>query len=270
MNERKCDICGVSDPRRKIYFHYKTQMNLCQKHRMQLYFHGKFIDNSPFSHRDPNEINVLDDHAEIVLRDVNYRVVANAIIDIADINKCKKYKWNLDNFHGYVVTYVNKKPLSLHRYLLDYKGELDIDHINRNKLDNRRSNLRVVPRCINAANNGRIGVKRAHQKEGWVADIVRYGINYHVGTFKTKEEAIQARQEKKKWLDENDWMLRTEYEKNKEPQSKGVRKTPHNTWTAIFYVDGKKHHVGTYKTKEEAVDARMEAIKKYKNEKASA
>ena len=268
---KACDICGVTDKKRKVYWNRKLQLNLCNKHRNQIYVYGYITDRSSFSHGDPNEINIFDDHAEITLRDINYNIAGKAIIDIDDIEKCKKYKWNLNNKHGYVVTYPNRKPLTLHRFILNYKGKLDIDHINRNKLDNRKNNLRIVPKCINSANNGCTGVKRAsHQKSGWVASIIRYGVVYNLGTFKTKEEALQARQIKKEWLDENDLLLRTEYEKNKEPQTKGVRKTPYNTWTAIFYANGKKHHVGTYKTKEEAINARAKAINMYNKTNKSA
>lgn len=42
--------------------------------------------------------------------------------------------------------------IRMHRVALGYDGPLDVDHINRNTLDNRRENLRAVPRAVNVRN----------------------------------------------------------------------------------------------------------------------
>jgi hypothetical protein len=41
---------------------------------------------------------------------------------------------------------------TMHRLLLSAPKELDVDHINRNTLDNRRSNLRLVTQSQNSMN----------------------------------------------------------------------------------------------------------------------
>jgi len=44
------------------------------------------------------------------------------------------------------------RTIRMHRSVLGYEGPLDIDHINRNPLDNRRENLRIVTRSENGKN----------------------------------------------------------------------------------------------------------------------
>ena len=75
--------------------------------------------------------------------------------------------------------------------------QFDIDHINRDKSDNRIENLRQVPRTINALNNKALGVSR--NKNGWRG---RVGQKY-VGTFEDRVDAIIAvRQEKDRLIAE--------------------------------------------------------------------
>ncbi len=42
--------------------------------------------------------------------------------------------------------------IRMHRAVLGYDGDQDVDHINQNSLDNRRENLRVVSRSVNVQN----------------------------------------------------------------------------------------------------------------------
>lgn len=81
--------------------------------------------------------------------------------------------------------------------------ELDLDHINRDKLDNRIENLREVPRSINSLNNNATNVSR--NGKHWKVTIKRKSF----GTFKTKEEAYKvAYQSKQEMLKES--LRRTE------------------------------------------------------------
>jgi DNA-directed RNA polymerase subunit L len=74
------------------------------------------------------------------------------IIDDEDFTLLSKYKWYLDK-DGYARCYYRKndKPttMAMHRIVLNDPKEM-IDHINHNKLDNRKINLRL---CNSAQNN---------------------------------------------------------------------------------------------------------------------
>ena len=82
-----------------------------------------------------------------------------AIIDDEDYIEISKYKWRADGF-GYPIT--NLKigkmwtTISLHRLLMNAKNGEQVDHKNRNILDNRRNNLR---KCDNAQNRQNKGVQ---------------------------------------------------------------------------------------------------------------
>lgn len=126
-------------------------------------------------------------------------IIGQTLIDIQDIEKAQRYKWHMTS-NGYVAHKSTKIFLLLHRYLTDCPKGMVIDHINRNPLDNRRSNLRICTQKQNARNvgirsdntSGYKGV-RYHPQWGWQAYIANKGKQIHVGWYKTKEEAVKAR-----------------------------------------------------------------------------
>jgi hypothetical protein len=76
----------------------------------------------------------------------------------------------------------------------------DLDHINRNKKDNRIENLRVVTKSQNRQNitahknnkSGMKGVWLHKQTKRWCSTIGFNNKNKHLGSFSTKEEAQAA------------------------------------------------------------------------------
>lgn len=79
----------------------------------------------------------------------------SAIVDDNDYDMLNNYTWHLGN-NGYIKTFVggrkNVKCLLMHRLIMDPPADHEVDHINGNKLDNRRENLRIVTRSQNARN----------------------------------------------------------------------------------------------------------------------
>lgn len=124
-------------------------------------------------------------------------------VDAADVPALFGFRWYPQGA-GYVVRWdpERKRQVYMHRALLDAPAGYEVDHINRNKLDNRRSNLRLATRRQNNANNGVArnnssgyrGVSR-NNRNGllWRAYITVGGRQTPLGSsFATPEEAALA------------------------------------------------------------------------------
>jgi len=100
--------------------------------------------------KDKNEIILHDTYAEIILSNTGNK----AIIDIENISKVKNYKWYESKSDGYVIAVINGKNVKLHNFIMGIHIKEMIDHKNRNKLDNRKENLRHASRIENSMNRG--------------------------------------------------------------------------------------------------------------------
>jgi hypothetical protein len=107
------------------------------------------------------------------------------------------------NQHGYLHVSWKNKRLKCHRVVwLLHNGawpKNQIDHINRNRADNRIENLRDVPRRINSANKINnalmVGTTWHPDKKKWKAKIQVNNKSIHLGYFNTQEEASQRYQQ---------------------------------------------------------------------------
>lgn len=110
--------------------------------------------------------------------------------------------WHKDK-DGYARGTVNGKSTTVHRLLTNCPKGMVADHRNRNRLDNRLSNLRVVTNAQNLQNrnlnsNNRTGYKNVHfDNLMQTYQVVVQGKNY--GRYDDVEEAnrvaIKARKE---------------------------------------------------------------------------
>lgn len=126
-----------------------------------------------------------------------------AIISKDDLDVVSKVnlKWYMSGGYVVVQPFINGKrtTIRLHRLIMDTPDDLLCDHIDRDTLNNRRSNLRNVTEVVNLNNKGvykntSSGVKGVSQKPNgtWRATVsIGGGKQKHLGTFKTKEEAIK-------------------------------------------------------------------------------
>lgn len=120
--------------------------------------------------------------------------------DLLDISK---HRWYIDA-EGYATTTIEGKNVRMHRFLItEVPDKMVIDHINRDKLDNRRENLRVVSQRENVWNaslrqnnkSGVAGVFYDKKAERWRAQIYHKGKTKHVGIFDDFTDAVKAREE---------------------------------------------------------------------------
>lgn len=118
------------------------------------------------------------------------------VIDKEDIPKLSKYGCWYQDDKGYW----RRKDLQMHRIIMGEKEGFVIDHKDGNPSNNRKNNLRHCSAEQNACNkqvfkNNRYGYTGIREtKYGkWVSYIRIQGINIHLGTYLTKEDAYEAR-----------------------------------------------------------------------------
>lgn len=133
------------------------------------------------------------------------------IIEIFNINKEKIYETIVDediyydlmkySYHislGYVLSSLK---IRLHRYVMDYTGLDIVDHINGNKLDNRKVNLRIITHQQNMFNklsncnstSNYIGVSYNKEINKWESYITHNLKKLNLGYYEKEEEAAKSR-----------------------------------------------------------------------------
>lgn len=171
----------------------------CTKHYAQIQHYGKIINTI----YDKNEIIKHDDYAEIIVRNKQGAIKGKALIDLDDVDKCKRFKWGMYS-NGYFYGNINKiLRIRLHRFVLgldDWNINNEVDHINRNRADNRKSNLRIVNRSDNNKNRNKSCSKAVNMNNDNVCfDKKRnryYGrynyqkITYNTSYYKNRDDAL--------------------------------------------------------------------------------
>jgi hypothetical protein len=140
-----------------------------------------------------------------------------AIVDDEDYNFLKKYKWSAGGVRKGGKPYARclaLTPRSMHRIIMlnnrfDIVGK-ELDHINCNKLDNRKRNLRIATHQQNAMNcpkkRGKSKYKGVYyfngygRKKRWIAEIKLNYKKVWSGRFLTEKEAGMAYNKKAKEL----------------------------------------------------------------------
>jgi hypothetical protein len=127
-----------------------------------------------------------------------------ALVDDEDYEQLSKLNWHLHqskNNDGYYAS----SNLKMHRLITNAPPGTVVDHINGNKLDNRKKNLRL---CTNAENQqntksrgGTSQYKGVHynQKSGkWMGAFVFNSTRYYCGTYASEKECARAVDKKRK------------------------------------------------------------------------
>ena len=126
----------------------------------------------------------------------------SAKVSPEDYDKLSKFRWHLNN-NGYAQRrQIGGETTLMHRLIIKPPKQLEIDHINHDKLDNTRANLRIVTSQQNIFNkqphkDGTSKFKGVYPhsagvKKKWVASITKDGEQLGLGYFRTEEGAALA------------------------------------------------------------------------------
>lgn len=128
--------------------------------------------------------------------------------DLEDYDRIKDFYW--ENNHGYAVAkkYHNDtiEYIYMHRFLIGAQDDYIVDHIDRNRVNNVKNNLRLTNSSGNAKNasiaknntSGFTGVTYDRRRNQWIAQITVNYQNKSIGEYVAKEDAIKARLEAEK------------------------------------------------------------------------
>jgi len=188
-----CDCGGFANP---------TKNHLCTSHTTScgcLHMENIIKSNRIKKHK-VNRIEIIGDITKVFF----FNNDGYAIIDTEDYNIIKKYCWT-----GYINGYVtarsmktSRETIRMHRIILNMDNIEYIDHINGDPWDNRKSNLRPCNSSQNSMNmricssntSGYTGVYFNKSANKWIASITANREKMHLGYFKNKQDAIDARQ----------------------------------------------------------------------------
>lgn len=123
---------------------------------------------------------------------------AYCLVDDDIFEKYGHLKWHMNT--GYAKRTELGKALLLHRLILKAKKGECVDHIDRNKLNNQRNNLRLCSKGQNLMNkkpgvnniSGLKGVRWNKYDNRWTVQISIKSRNRYIGNFKDKDEAKKA------------------------------------------------------------------------------
>lgn len=123
-----------------------------------------------------------------------------SILDDVDFERVSEFKWCYLK-GGYAVRGQREgaktRMIFLHRFLTNASKGQEVDHINGDKLDNRRSNLRICTSSQNKFNkslqsnntSGYKGVSWNKDINKWVAQIWVNNKKFYIGVFTNKLDA---------------------------------------------------------------------------------
>jgi HNH endonuclease/AP2 domain len=121
------------------------------------------------------------------------------LVDDEDYEFLNQFAWQVDKENS-VAMHFNGKTMLLHRFIINPPKGLEIDHIDGNRLNNQKSNLRLATSSQNKINrgprkdnkSGYKGVSWHKQQEKWTARIMTSGKYLSLGLFKDIRLAAQA------------------------------------------------------------------------------
>lgn len=121
------------------------------------------------------------------------------LMDLDDYERVSAHTWHRTG-RGYAGAYINGKYIRFHRFIMKAPVDLQVDHINLNKSDNRKLNLRLATNAENQRNSGLQsnntsglkGVSYYKPRNKYRARIKVDGKDMHLGYYLSVIEAAKA------------------------------------------------------------------------------
>jgi hypothetical protein len=123
-----------------------------------------------------------------------------ALVDADDYTFLMQWIWRVDS-RGYVARSDSSRgpktnrTIYMHQAVAGKRFKMDIDHINRNTIDNRKSNLRFATKSANIRNQDLTkhpGINWSKQAGKWRARCKVEGREKHLGFYDDRDAAVQA------------------------------------------------------------------------------
>lgn len=181
-----CETCGAAFFRKRSLIRARTFCSL------------------PCRDRQPPAPAIVSDDgltARVPLQDRAGTITGYTLVDAADVAWVQQWRWQMSPV-GRAVRGEKGRTYYLHRELLGMAGDdrTEVDHINRDTLDNRRANLRKATRGQNAQNlPPRTGTTSQYRGVAWskasgkwqaYAQVNRARV--HLGFFASEADAAEA------------------------------------------------------------------------------
>jgi hypothetical protein len=198
MKEKICPVCGK--------LHTNPSSNMCYKHYSQIKKYGKIMCANSRTIFDMNEIRVCDGFGEVDTYDQFGNVLKTFKFDLEDMPVICKHKWQCvtkgkDIKSYYLVTTEKKQRIYFHRLIMGNPID-EIDHINIDSTDNRKTNLRLSNRTQQLQNTRKRksvsdykGVYKNNNRFSacWHAELQIGNKRFYSNWYNTENEAIFAR-----------------------------------------------------------------------------
>jgi hypothetical protein len=189
-----CSVCGEINDVSKL-----KGIPYCKRHYLQMYRYGKIYDKTIYDKND-YVFDKTNNIVKIVLRDKYQNINGYAVIDYEDYDKVKDYKWYLSR--GYCVTKGINKNNEVDIYCVIFNNFTPYDHIDNDRLNDRKHNLRLATSQQNSMNmsikntnkSGVTGVQRRNPKSPrWTAGITYKYESIWLGVYESFDDAVLAR-----------------------------------------------------------------------------
>lgn len=154
--------------------------------------------------------NIYEEANDVLILKIKYKnEYISCYCDLEDKEIIQQYHWRISHKRNkvYVVTGKSGNPeqplMYLHNLLMNYKTipQMEVDHIDGNSCNNRKTNLRIVSRQQNIDNTrvrcdntvGIRGISQDKRNKRYQCDFSYHGQRWYFKTWSTIAEAVWCR-----------------------------------------------------------------------------